>query len=130
VVTVKGEERLRFPDVNARSFLDGVLSGLRIEPAEPPKGGATANISVEVLRFEPEAFSDAYAFSALPAFSADAGDDDQRRAAIEGSIAGHAARDALLAALGFDPAKDVALVAGVADTFVFAPQVKDARAAA
>ncbi|WP_438000737.1 DUF6603 domain-containing protein [Sorangium sp. So ce185] len=123
-------DRLRFPDVNGTPFVEGALSGLRIEPAQPPKGGDTDDVAVRLLLFEPGDALGAHAFAALPAFRAAAGDDAARRAAIQGSIAGHAGRDVLLAALGFDPAADVALDAGVADTFVFAPQVKDTSAAA
>jgi hypothetical protein len=130
IKVVKGQERLRFPGVNGQSFVDNTLSGLRIEPASPPRGGATADLPVDILSFEPEAFSDPYAFSALPAFPAAAGDDAERRRAIQSSIAGHAARNELLVAMGFDPTEDVARDAGVADTFVFAPQVKDTSAAA
>lgn len=130
VQMVKGKERLRLPDVNGPAFVEGAFSGLRIEPAEVPKGGATCSLSVKVLSFDPVCAPKNYAFSALPAFRAAAGDDDERRAKIGRSIAGHAARDALLATLGFDPRKDVILHAGIAETFVIPPQVKDTLAAA
>lgn len=130
VVMSGSEKRLRFPKVNGTSFVKGALSGLRIEPATPPKGGKTADLSVKVLGFEMEAVAEGYAFLALPAFPADGADDTARRATIATTIGTHAARDALLTALGFDPTADVALTAAVADTFVFAPQVKDTRAAA
>jgi hypothetical protein len=131
VQTVKGQERLRLPDVNGQAFVDDTISGLRIVPASPPKGGATADLPVKDLGFELETNLDVYAFGTLPAFPAAARDDDaKRRSIIESSIAGHAARNKLLEAMGFNPAEDVELQPGVADTFVFAPQVKDTSAAA
>ncbi|WP_437613790.1 DUF6603 domain-containing protein [Sorangium sp. So ce834] len=123
-------DRLRFPDVNGTKFVEGALSGLRIEPAQPPRGDVTDAVPVKPLLFEPESAGGDHAFAALPAFRAAAGEPDERREAIQRSIAGHAERDALLAALGFDPAADVVLDAGVAGTFVRAPQVKDTSAAA
>lgn len=120
------DERLGFPDVNGTSFVEDALVGLRIEPGELPRAGATDDLPVSALRFDPQIYSDAYAFQALSAFRAMPGDDPTRRTEIRKTLATHAARNTLLEALGFNPAEDVALSADVVETFVFAPQVKAA----
>ncbi|WP_437746873.1 DUF6603 domain-containing protein [Sorangium sp. So ce1504] len=119
-------DRLRFPDVNGRSFVEGALSGLQVRPAVPPKGGITDRLPVARLQFEVEEAAGGYAFGTLPAFHESGDEDAGRRETIRTTILRNTQRDALLSSLGFDPAEDVVLTEEIAAAFVIPPQVKEA----
>jgi hypothetical protein len=121
-----GGELLAFPSVNGTQYVEDALVGLRMEPAQPPRGGDTDDLPVELLQFDPSILRNVYGFEPLPAFHGSSASDDERRAAIRSTLVSHSVRNDLLKALGFKPDEDVSLEGGVVDAFVFAPQVKQA----
>ena len=108
-------------------FVAPALAGFTIAPAAGPQPGATSLILLSELDHATTAVPVARAVPANgpTAFVASAADDATRRQSVRASITAApvvAARAALLTALGF-AAADVTVGAGLADTFVEAPQV-------
>ncbi|MFB2970329.1 DUF6603 domain-containing protein [Aerosakkonema sp. BLCC-F183] len=122
-LTDKG--RLKLPEVNGQQFENGVFSGFRIIPAESPKAGESNTIGVEHLQNETSLIDNSYSWQTLEEFVANPSytEEPQKRDRIRETITTNSQRDALLQALGFDPSQ-VQIDSAIADSFVFAPQVK------
>lgn len=111
------------PELNGASWIDGTLAGFELRPATPAAAGATHPIDRASLQYDtalaptPLPPPDAYSFVEGAA---------QGEAHLRDRIAADdtvEARNALLASLGFDPARAVAaLDASVAGDFLFAPR--------
>ncbi len=118
--------RIKPPNVNQEQFIDNVFFGFRILPAEPPKGGKSHEIAVENLQYEPVAIDERYSWESLVQFVPNSAynTEEKRRDRIQQTVQTNPDRDAILQALGFDKSEVSINEEEVAESFVFAPQVK------
>jgi len=115
------------PGLDQPRFIDNALAGFAITPASAPEPGQTTPVDRSALRYSPERVPDAYGWTGPVApFTPSGQDDDARKQVIRTQLADSAAltaRQALLQALGFDPAT-VSLQPALVDVFVIPPQVQ------
>ncbi len=101
------------------------VTGFQITPKDPPPPGQSENISTDVLQFDVTEVPGAIRWSAIPPFAASDLGDAARRTRIRETLGDNAIRRTMLAALGFDAARDVAIDPDtLARSFVLAPQIQ------
>ncbi|HKQ91674.1 MAG TPA: DUF6603 domain-containing protein, partial [Blastocatellia bacterium] len=119
------------PELNGKQFIENALSGFEIRPKTKSKlqsGGETAAIERRKLQADGFNLAGEFRWESVKTFTAATFDSEQkRRDELRKTLAtGAAARNAILAALGFTPDDlgKIALSAAQADHFLIAPQIE------
>ncbi|MCF2149767.1 hypothetical protein IQ276_025730 [Desmonostoc muscorum LEGE 12446] len=120
---LNAQGRLKLPEVNGQQFVEDVLFGFQIFPAEKSDPVSTQDIEIAKLQYETTKFEPSYLWEKLPAFGESGDNDAERRNKIRATVANNTNRNLILEALGFD-LEMVRVDAAIADAFVFAPLVK------
>jgi len=116
------------PSVNEPQFVvsDGLdpVFGFQIVPAAPPTSGVTNSVPRSELQYDTDLLTGFYGWQTLPPFEPSSANDDDRRATLRQTVANNTTRDAILGALGYDPAQAVQIDPVALDaSLVIAPQV-------
>ncbi|XXY49037.1 DUF6603 domain-containing protein [Sorangium sp. So ce269] len=125
--TVDGQpDRILPPGPDDKRFVEGgvvtgfdIQLGLQIDPSD------TEDIRSEHLQYDTTPEGDVFQWAQMVPFQPMEGDDEARREELRKTLGQSAARDQLLGALGFDPARDVSIdPLSLARVFVVPPQVQ------
>ncbi len=114
------------PDLNGNKFIENALTGFELTPAKPPLAAATHAIERNKLQYDTTPVESAFYFESAARFTVAPGDG---KALIDQTILTKqtcAARNSVLAALGFNPGETlVQMGPNLGDSFIKAPQVGD-----
>lgn len=121
-------------DPNRKRFIDNVLSGYKIKPANPPKAGKTQSIERKNLAYDTESVENAYQWKSFSTFSKSAEtNEDTRERKIGETITSETvkkARNNLLESLGLSATdinlKEFETDKGIEQAFIIAPQLEEA----
>ncbi|WP_437665137.1 DUF6603 domain-containing protein [Sorangium sp. So ce1182] len=125
--TVDGQpDRILPPGPDDDRFVEGgVVTGFDITIKAQIPGSDTENIDTRFLQYDTMPEGDVFQWAQMIPFQPMTGGDEARREELRKSLGQSAVRDQLLGALGFDPARDVAIdPASLAGAFVVPPQVQ------
>lgn len=118
-------DRILPPRVDEDEFVEDVVTGFEITLKAQPAPSDTEDIRSANLQYDTTPVEGAYQWELIAAFQPMGGEDDERLQKLRDTVDQSPARDQILAALGFDPARDVSIDPdSLARAFVIAPQVQ------